>query len=204
MATPEPTGELQAEPTPMPQSRAEKLLQEGAPQLLWTFQPDEPEVTAEGRPLFLMPALIGRTVCVGAPGGYIFVLHPENGENLWSFQSGGNFHGAPAQLDCSILFGLEDGNLYAVDAATGTPVWRFQLDETTLAALSVTEGMVYVSPDNGNLYALKAPQPAPSKASEEYPAQSCRRGYNSKKHPPVPNCPSAGRPIAAGKLSADI
>ena len=112
----------------MQESRAERLLKEGAPELLWRYQPDEPEVSPEGRPLFLMRALLGGTVYVGAPDGYIHALHADSGERLWSYQAGGNVHTSPAQIDGSVFFASEDGNLYALDAASGELLWQHETD----------------------------------------------------------------------------
>ena len=159
MAAPQPAEEPQAEeqptaePTPVQESRAERLLKEGAPELLWRYQPDEPEVSPEGRPLFLMRALVGGTVYVGAPDGYIHALHADSGERLWSYQAGGNVHTSPAQIDGSVFFASEDGNLYALDAASGELLWQH---ETDLAAYQVIaqDGFVYFNTDGSIISAL--------------------------------------------------
>ncbi len=136
-------------------SRAERLLQEGAPELLWTYQPDEPEVDSDGMPLSLARALIGETVYVGAANGYVHALHADSGELLWSFQAGGNVYkkASPVQIGGSVFFGSEDGNLYALDAASGALLWQHSSDVAILRVMAA-DGVLYFAAEDRITYAL--------------------------------------------------
>ena len=103
----------------------------------------------------LQRALVGGTVYVGAPDGYIFALHPENGETLWSFQAGGNVKGRPALIDGSVFFRSEDGSLYALDAANGELLWQYETDLAPYRVLA-NNGVIFVNTEGSHIYALES------------------------------------------------
>lgn len=158
MAAPQPTEAQQAEePTAEPptvqESRAARLLREDAPELLWRYQPEQPEVAPKGYPPLLARALIGGTVYVGAMDGYIHALHADSGERLWSYQAGGNVGADPVQVGGSVFFGSEDGNLYALDSASGELLWRHETDDPIVNVVA-EEGLLYVDTSFNHIYAL--------------------------------------------------
>ena len=158
MAAPRPTEAPQAEePTAEPptvqESRAARLLREDAPELLWRYQPEQPEVAPKGYPPLLARALIGGTVYVGAMDGYIHTLHADRGERLWSYQAGGNVGADPVQAGGSVFFGSEDGNLYALDSASGELLWRHETDDPIVNVVA-EEGLLYIETSFNHIYAL--------------------------------------------------
>ena len=124
--------------------------------LLWRYQPDEPEYTIEGQPMYLARALVGGTVYAGAPDGYIHALHPDSGERLWSFQAGGNVHASPAQVGGTVFFGSEDGNMYALDAASGELLWLHETNYLVYQVLA-EKGVVYFNTEGGHIFAVDPP-----------------------------------------------
>ena len=142
-------------------SRAERLLREGAPELLWTYQPEQPELDRPyDFPLRLARALIGETVYVGAANGYIHALDASSGERLWSYQTLGNVRVPPVQVGDSIFVASKDGYLYALDAASGGLLWRHKT-VFAVAGLVAKDGIVYL--DDWNYYSVAALDPASGK-----------------------------------------
>lgn len=116
---------------------------------VWHF-----DVDLEGSALnvspFTAPAVAEETVYVGHIDGNLYALEKETGEELWRFESIGEWgpaeiRAAPVLLDGTIYVGSYDTYLYAIDAETGEEEWRVSVGGSIEPSPHVTENVLYVA-----------------------------------------------------------
>jgi outer membrane protein assembly factor BamB len=70
------------------------------------------------------PALTQDTLFVGTGSGALLALQANNGNRLWSYQTGGSFFSTPVVAENTVYIGANDGCIYAVQATDGVLLWR--------------------------------------------------------------------------------
>ncbi len=78
----------------------------------------------------------------------------EEGEEIWSFETGGPVLSSPTVVDGSLYIGSHDQHVYALDAGNGEEQWNFQTGWFVDSSPAVAEGTVYIAGTDGQLYAL--------------------------------------------------
>jgi len=96
-------------------------------------------------------SVAGTLVGAGLTSGISEVEAQSEGEEIWSFETGGEVVSSPTVVDGTVYVGSSDGNLYSIDAGTGDEVWSFETDGTVSSPI-VVDGTLYVGSDA--LYAL--------------------------------------------------
>ncbi|MCU4925530.1 PQQ-binding-like beta-propeller repeat protein [Halobacteria archaeon AArc-dxtr1] len=101
------------------------------------------------------PAYDGR-VYVGSWDGFFYCLDLEDGEELWSFETGRVIMSNPAiDPETGVVYmGSDDSTVYALDAETGEELWSETVNGRVIGSLTVTENAVLVGSYDAHLYAL--------------------------------------------------
>ena len=64
---------------------------------------------------FQAPVHAEKIAAVVRKEGYLYALDADNGEQRWSFQTGGGIYSSPVVADATIYVGSDDGKLYAIE-----------------------------------------------------------------------------------------
>ncbi|MFB6129184.1 MAG: PQQ-binding-like beta-propeller repeat protein [Halorhabdus sp.] len=101
------------------------------------------------------PTFDGR-VYVGSWDQHLYCLDIEDGEELWSFETGDIVMSNPAaDPDEGVVYvGSADHNVYALDAESGEELWSTNVDGRVNGSLTATDRTVLVGSSGGYLYAL--------------------------------------------------
>ena len=102
---------------------------------LWTYE-------TNGQ-IFSSLSVMGGVVYVDSEDGNIYALNDSNGNELWSFQTGGGTS-SPAIANGVVYVGSDNGGLFALNASTGDFIWNYTMaGEYVFASPAVAEGIVY-------------------------------------------------------------
>ncbi|MFC6718727.1 PQQ-binding-like beta-propeller repeat protein [Natrialbaceae archaeon GCM10025810] len=102
-----------------------------------------------------LPAYDGK-VYVGSWDGYFYCLDLEDGEELWSFETGRvNMSSPGIDPEEGIVYaGSDDHHVYALDAETGEDLWSTDVRGRVLGGVTVTAETVLAGSYDTHLYAL--------------------------------------------------
>ena len=98
-------------------------------------------------------------VYFGNPGGFLFCVDAETGEEIWKFEMGGAISVGAAIYDGKVYAGQQGGErfFYCVDAESGELVWKQTLPGGWVwGSAAADDGMVYVPTVNGYAVCLDA------------------------------------------------
>ena len=70
------------------------------------------------------PIVVGNRLYVGALDGKVYCLRTSDGDDVWTYTTGGPIGGSPVYSDGVIYIVSTDTYLYAIDATTGTLKWK--------------------------------------------------------------------------------
>ncbi|HKK38223.1 MAG TPA: PQQ-binding-like beta-propeller repeat protein, partial [Cryomorphaceae bacterium] len=99
-------------------------------------------------------------IYVGCDNDVFYCLDAETGEEVWSYQTGGEVRGgASLYYDNKVYFGSRDGNFYCLNAADGSVIWSKDVgnSSTGFNAPIESEGVIYFSSNSSDgLHAVNA------------------------------------------------
>lgn len=84
---------------------------------------------------------------------------PEEGELIWSYQTGDQVLSSPVFYDGGLLIGSDDGNLYCMDPDLGELLWKYKTGSSIQATPLVKNGRAYFGSFDRNLYCISLPEP---------------------------------------------
>lgn len=67
------------------------------------------------------------------PAGALLCLNPQNGEEIWRFQTPDAIHAKPVLTEGKVIFSCRDHNCYGLDAHSGELIWQRDLGSPVLA-----------------------------------------------------------------------
>ncbi|MGM0365882.1 MAG: PQQ-binding-like beta-propeller repeat protein [Actinomycetota bacterium] len=103
------------------------------------------------------PAVYKDMVFCGSMDRSLHALGLQDGEVIWSFDTGDYVHSSPAFYGDLALIGGWSEIMFAVDINDGTEAWRFEVEGNwIISPPSVAGDTVYFGADDGKLYALDA------------------------------------------------
>ncbi|ERJ05627.1 alcohol dehydrogenase cytochrome c protein [Halorhabdus tiamatea SARL4B] len=102
------------------------------------------------------PTFDGR-VFVGSWDDHVYCLDVEDGEELWSFETGAIVMSNPAAdpNEGVVYVGSSDHYVYALDAETGEEQWSTNVGGRVIGSLTVTDDTVLVGSSGSYVYALE-------------------------------------------------
>jgi outer membrane protein assembly factor BamB len=83
------------------------------------------------------PAVMQDTLYIGTGSGALLAIQADNGNRLWSYQTGGSFFSTPVVAENTVYIGANDGCIYAVQASDGKLLWRTCVTIALTAASSL-------------------------------------------------------------------
>ena len=90
----------------------------------------------------------------GSHDNHVYAVNAADGNELWSFETGGVVAGKPLVMDRMVIAGSFDKKLYALDAFDGTKLWEFEGGNWFWAG-AISNGSTIFAPNmDGHLYAL--------------------------------------------------
>ena len=104
----------------------------------------------------LQTTAVAAGVLGGITAGSTGVAAQEDGNEQWSFSTGGTITSSPTIVDSFVYFGSDDGNVYALNESNAFERWAFQTDGSVQSSPTVVSGIVFVGSQDSNLYAINA------------------------------------------------
>ncbi len=124
----------------------------------WVFEPElNPEEIDERhlQGMVSSPIVVDGTVYVGFQNGTVYALEASDGQQKWTFDTGGPILSSPTVVGGTVYIGSTDQHLYALDAEDGTEKWRFKTGSEVISPACVVDD-VLLYPSRNHLYALDA------------------------------------------------
>ena len=106
---------------------------------LWNASPNVGSVS--GIPLIVS----GGSIYLLTDDGILYSLSTANGQQNWSYQTGGTEVSQPAFADGMVYIIDEDGTLHAIDAASGKQAWSHSAESGGDAGAAAANGLLYFS-----------------------------------------------------------
>jgi len=146
------------------------------------------------------PIIVGSRLYVGALDGKVYCLNTSDGDELWTYTTGGPIGGSPAYSNGVIYIVSTDSYMYALDANNGAFKWKtFALnlyvgvptycDLWACTTPTVADGVVYVGSCDNKIYAFGPP--FIWHFNDLFRLNSVRMIYPSEQTPKPLNCASA-------------
>lgn len=101
-------------------------------------------------------AVTSEAVFVGGRDKHLHALNPEDGKELWSFQTRGRIDSSPVLVGERLFFGAADGRLFALDRKSGKKVWDYEAGGSFSASPAVANNRLVIGNENGVLYCFGA------------------------------------------------
>jgi outer membrane protein assembly factor BamB len=83
-------------------------------------------------------------------------LNADNGNEIWSYTTGGQVWSSPAISDGKVYVGSFDGKMYCLDAVNGNEIWSYTTGAWVWSSPAVYDGKVYIGSDDFKVYCLDA------------------------------------------------
>ena len=99
----------------------------------------------------LQTTAVAAGVLGGITAGSTGVAAQEDGNEQWSFSTGGTITSSPTIVDSFVYFGSDDGNVYALNESNAFERWAFQTDGSVQSSPTVVSGIVFVGSQDSNL-----------------------------------------------------
>lgn len=94
-----------------------------------------------------------RQIYFGTANGSFFALNQDNGEKLWSFQTGEAIRSKPVVARGIIMFGCDDHNLYFL-TGKGALIDRFNFKDKIQAPLTIDGDFLYLGSEDRYFYCI--------------------------------------------------
>ncbi|MXR50476.1 PQQ-binding-like beta-propeller repeat protein [Halovenus sp. WSH3] len=91
---------------------------------------------------------------VQSAAGFVYALDSANGQQEWTYETGGAIVAAPAATSNYVYVGARDQFLHAVDVNSGEEQWRFDTGRQINSTPAVVDGTVYVTNFGNDVFAL--------------------------------------------------
>jgi outer membrane protein assembly factor BamB len=129
---------------------------------IWTFPADDEtrcpdrDEKLDLKGIYGAPAVSDEAVYLGAYDDYVYALSRDDGECLWSFQTGDPVIAGPILDGTRLLAASTDGYLYVLDPETGEEIDRKETGSVAATPLLTEDGEVYISTEGGQLWKIDA------------------------------------------------
>lgn len=107
------------------------------------------------------PLVQNNVVYFGSGTGKVYAFRADNGEAVWTYQTGDIVHSTPTTSNDKLFVGSFDGYVYALNLQTGALIWKFKsigqqfFPKGEMAGSPVVaNNSVYIGGRDFNLYAL--------------------------------------------------
>lgn len=118
-----------------------------AEKILWTYEGDD-------FPFVAAPAVDESHVYIGARDKQMHAIKRDDGEQAWTFRTGGRVESSPLAFADAVVFGSNDGRLYAVDSASGKERWALDLGERLSAPPAYANGEIIIAGGDGTVFVV--------------------------------------------------
>ncbi len=116
-------------------------------QVAWTFTP------AKGaQPFFASAAVTDQFVVAPNRNKRVYALDRKNGNEKWSFVTGGRIDSSPVIVGDRVYVGSLDSCLYVIDLRTGKQLQKIELDSPVTGSPAVADGRLLIGTQKGTLY----------------------------------------------------
>lgn len=95
-------------------------------------------------------------IYAGGTDKYLYALHPQNGNLLWSFQAQDWMNSRPVVGKGVVYAGSSDHSLYALRANDGALIWRSQTADKIVSWPMLVNNVLYFGSWDGFVYAIRA------------------------------------------------
>ena len=104
---------------------------------------------------YVYPAVSGNQV-YSVDGSTMIALDVLTGNEIWTFNAGGQIDSSPAVVDGYVYFASRDGNVYSRDVTDGSENWTYNSgDEFRFSHPAIAGGYLYISDTSSNtLYSI--------------------------------------------------
>ncbi len=118
--------------------------------------PSEAEVSTVDvdHPVNSSVAVVDGVAYLGDTDGVVHAF--EDGERLWSFDTGERIRSSAAVADDLLYIGNDAGVMYCLDARTGDEEWDFEAEDRIRSQPTVADGELYFGSHDSNLYKFDA------------------------------------------------
>ena len=132
---------------------------------IYALNTSEAEMTPEQRVIWTYaiedrirgsPAIADGKLYMGAWDNRLYCLDLQTGEEIFSFETGGDIRGSPAVANGKVYVGSCDDCVYALDMNTGNPVWVFPTGDRVMSTPAIAYGKVYIGSTDHKVYCLDA------------------------------------------------
>jgi outer membrane protein assembly factor BamB len=130
---------------------------------LWTFPADDEFACGDEDPeshdiegIYGEPAIAEDLVYIGAYDSHVYALSKEEGDCVWSFDTGDPIVGGLVLGGAGLYVPSTDGFLYLVDPESGEEINRFDAGQIWATPLLTENGEIYVTAMEGRLWKLDA------------------------------------------------
>ena len=93
-------------------------------------------------------------IYIGGQDHRLYSLRASDGEQMWSYKTGGAIWSSPALVEDRVIFGSYDNHIYVLDAASGKLRGRTKLKGRCISTPIVVDGRIYVGTATGWFYCL--------------------------------------------------
>ena len=120
--------------------------------LIWSASPSTDTIGFGGS----NPAIANGILYIGCNDRNVYALDVNNGNTLWSFNTGDVIESSPTVVDGIVYIGSGVGQLFALNASTGSLVWSSANLHPIQGSPIVANGKVYFASNAQYLFALDA------------------------------------------------
>ena len=99
------------------------------------------------------PAIVDGKVYVGSYDNNVYCFDEDNGNVLWTYNTGGKIYSSPTVLHDNIFIGSRNG-VYCLDKDDSDLIWYYKIDDGVGSSSAVAYGKVFVGSEDYNVYCI--------------------------------------------------
>jgi len=102
------------------------------------------------------PAAAYGKIFFGSLSGTIYCLNGDNGNIIWTFETGDSIHSSPVVFNEKVFIGSDDSYFYCLDANSGDKIWDFKTEGEVGSSPAFYNNKIYFGSGDYNIYCLDA------------------------------------------------